>query len=51
MSKPETRLEDLSASVRKETALLLAAAVAEGLLGVAAAFLTARVIDAAVPAT
>ena len=48
MSKPETLLEDLSASVRKETALLLAAAVAEGLLGVAAAFLTARVIDAAV---
>lgn len=48
MSKPETLLEDLSASVRKETALLLAAAVAEGLLGVAAAFITARVIDAAV---
>ncbi|MCM5554840.1 thiol reductant ABC exporter subunit CydD [Pleomorphomonas sp. NRK KF1] len=48
MSKPETLLEDLSASVRKETALLLAAAVAEGLLGVIAAFLTARVIDAAV---
>ena len=40
MSKPETLLEDLSASVRKETALLLAAAVAEGLLGVAAAFIT-----------
>jgi len=48
MSKPETLLEDLSASVRKETALLLAAAVAEGLLGVAAAFITARIIDAAV---
>lgn len=48
MSKPETLLDDLSAGVRKETALLLAAAVAEGLLGVAAAFVTARVIDAAV---
>lgn len=48
MSKPETLLEDLSAGVRRETALLLAAAVAEGLLGVAAAFVTARIIDAAV---
>lgn len=48
MSKPETLLDDLSADVRKETALLLAAAVAEGLLGVAAAFITARIIDATV---
>ncbi len=48
MSKPETLLDDLSAGVRKETAFLLAAAVAEGLLGVAGAFITARVIDAAV---
>lgn len=48
MSKPETLLDDLSAGVRKETALLLAAAVAEGLLGVAAAFVSARIIDSAV---
>lgn len=48
MSKPETLLDDLSAGVRKETALLLATAVAEGLLGVVAAFTTARIIDAAV---
>lgn len=48
MSKPETLLDDLSADVRKETALLLAAAVAEGLLGVAAAFLAARIINSAV---
>ncbi|WP_036839213.1 thiol reductant ABC exporter subunit CydD [Pleomorphomonas oryzae] len=48
MSKPETLLDDLSAGVRKETALLLATAVAEGLLGVAAAFITARIIDAVV---
>ena len=48
MSKPETLLNDLSTGVRKETALLLAAAVAEGLLGVVAAFITARIIDTAV---
>lgn len=48
MSTPQSLLDDLSAAVRKETALLLAAAVAEGLLGVVAAFLTARIIDAAV---
>lgn len=48
MSKPETLLDDLSAGVRKETALLLATAVAEGLLGVIGAFITARIIDAVV---
>jgi ATP-binding cassette subfamily C protein CydD len=48
MRKPETLLDDLSSGVRKETALLLATAVAEGLLGVVAAFITARIIDAAV---
>ena len=48
MSTPQSLLDDLSAAVRQETALLLAAAVAEGLLGVAAAFITARIINAAV---
>ncbi len=48
MRKTETLLDDLSAGVRKETALLLASAVVEGLLGVVAAFITARIIDAAV---
>jgi ATP-binding cassette subfamily C protein CydD len=41
-------LDDLSAGVRTKTALLFAASIAEGVLGVLAAFLTARIIDAAV---